>query len=63
MGARVRGDLRLHHQIGAANDVSIRTGQADGGESKEDNDRAEPPDRGRDMRGERELGVTCSCVA
>src|SRR5712664_1083591 len=46
---------RLHHDIDATPRLSILAGQAEDGESEENNDSAEPTDRGSDMRREREL--------
>jgi hypothetical protein len=46
---------RLHHEIGAPHRLIVRARQSDDGESQEDTHRADPPDRGSDMRGEREI--------
>jgi hypothetical protein len=44
-----------YHKIGVTHRLSILAGQADNGESQEDNHRAGPADRVRDMCGERQL--------
>ncbi len=46
---------QLHRQIGGPHHLRIAAGETGDGESQERGDRAEPADRGSDMRGEREL--------
>lgn len=49
---------QLHREVGGAHQLSILARQTGNGESQEAGDRAEPADRGRDMRGERDLAKT-----